>query len=85
MATRAQWAYALRITLANGSGEAIVLFCEDFSNLHVSEFGGGLTQFLVLRARDVREEQLDRVKFHFRDVERDAIASDCVSADVAAL
>ena len=85
VATRAQWAYALRITLADASGETVLLFCEDISSLRVSEFGGGLTQFLVLRGRDVREDQLDRVKFHFRDVERGAIAFDCMSADVAAL
>ncbi len=84
-ATRAQYAYALSITLADASGETVILFCEDISNLHVSEFGGGLTQFLVLRGRDVREEQLDRVTFHFRDAERGAIAFDCVSAEVTAL
>jgi hypothetical protein len=33
----------------------------------------------------VRAEQLDRVKFHFSDLERGAIAFDCMAADVAAL
>jgi hypothetical protein len=84
-ATRARSADALRITLANSSGETVVLFCEDVSGLHLAEFGGGSNQFLVLRGRNVRDEQLDRVTFHFCDVERDAIAFDCVSADVAAL
>jgi hypothetical protein len=85
VAIRAQRGYDLKITLANSSGEVIVLSCGDVSSLHISEFGGGLTQFLCLRGRDMRERQLDRVTFHFHDVERDAIAFDCVSADVAAL
>lgn len=83
VAAGAQWSYDLRITLANASGKAVVLHCEDVSSLHISEFGGGLTQFLVLRGRDVREKQLDRVRFHFCDLERGAIAFDCVTADVA--
>ena len=69
VATHAQEAYALRITPANSSGETVVLPCEDISSLDVSEFGGGLTRFLVLRGRDVRAAQLDGVTYHFRDVE----------------
>jgi hypothetical protein len=69
-ATPHQWSYSLKVTLANSSGQTVVLCCEDISSLHISEFGGGLTQFLVLRGKDVREKQLDRAMFHFSDLER---------------
>jgi hypothetical protein len=75
-------AYELRLTLGNACGEVVHLNCLDISNLAITEFGGGLTQFLVLRAEDVSNRQLDRVSLHFADLERHAIAFDCASAQV---
>ncbi len=75
-------AYGIKLTLEDSAGASVTLNCSNVSGLSLSEFGGGLTQFLALRAEDVREKQLDRVAIHFADMERAAIAFDCSSADV---
>jgi hypothetical protein len=77
-----QGQYALRIILADPRGNRVILRCEDISGLKITDFGGGLSQFLCLRAVDIRDRQLDRVRFHFADKERNAIEFDCGSADV---
>jgi len=74
--------YELTLALADAQGKEVVLKCKDVSNLGLSEVGGGLIQFLSLRAQDVRARQLDRVFFHFADVERGAILFDCAEASV---
>jgi hypothetical protein len=40
--------YDLKILLFDGNGGRLLLTCKDVSNLRISEFGGGLTQFLAL-------------------------------------
>lgn len=74
--------YELTLVLSNAQGKEVVLTCKDVSNLALSEVGGGLTQFLSLRAQDVSAQQLDRVFFHFADVERETIHFDCADADI---
>jgi hypothetical protein len=74
--------YELTLALSDAQGKVAVLKCKDVSNLALSEVGGGLTQFLSLRAQDVRERQLDRVSFHFADVGRGSILFDCADASI---
>jgi hypothetical protein len=81
---RASQEYDLQLVLADGRGDTIVLNCSGISNFRMSEFGGGLTQFLALRAEDVRSQQLDRIVFHFTDLERGTIDFTCSAADVNA-
>jgi hypothetical protein len=78
-ADSARGALDLKLRLANSSGEILLISCLDVSSLDLSEFGGGLTQLLLLRCSDLRENQLDRVKFHFSEVERNSISFDCAS------
>lgn len=74
--------YDLTLVLTNNDHAGVTLECFDVSNLALAEFGGGLTQFLCLRAEDVRGAQLDRVALRFTDLERGIIAFDCFSARV---
>ena len=74
--------YQLRILLENAAAEVVVLGCQHVSNLSISEFGGGLTQFLALRAEDMSNIGLDRVSMHFADLERHSIGFNCASAQV---
>jgi hypothetical protein len=74
--------YRLSLTLANSDDASILLECDDVSNLAIRDFRGGLTQFLCLRASDVREMQHDRVAIHFADLEENAISFDCSHASV---
>jgi hypothetical protein len=74
--------YDLTVVLANDNGDSLRLRCNDVSNLRVSEFGGGLTQLLALRCDDVRDQQHDRVTFHFSDLERALLDFNCFSAEV---
>jgi hypothetical protein len=46
-------------------------------DLELSGLGGGLTQLLCLRARDVRSAQWDRVSYEVEDLERRAIFFRC--------
>lgn len=75
--------YSLSLAMADSDGAAIILHCDDVSNLTIRDFGGGLAQFLCLRATDVRNIQHDRVAFHFADLERNAVAFDCSAASVS--
>jgi hypothetical protein len=72
----------LSLTLANSDDASILLECDDVSNLAIRDFGGGLTQFLCLRASDVREMQHDRAAIHIADLEENAISFDCSRASV---
>lgn len=74
--------YRLSLVAANSNHESIVLECDEVSNLTIRDFGGGLTQFLCLRASDVRKMQHDRVAIHFADLEEDAISFDSSGARV---
>jgi hypothetical protein len=74
--------YDLTLVLANSDRASAKLECSDVSNFTIAEFGGGLTQFLCLRAEDVSGAQLDRVALRFVDLERGSIAFDCSSATV---
>ena len=77
--------YELALVLLNTDRAGVKLECFDISNLAVAEFGGGLTQFLCLRAEDVRAAQLDRVALRFSDLERGTIVFDCSSATVRSI
>ena len=74
--------YDLRIVLSDPKRNTVVLNCGDVSSLKIADFGGGLSQFLCLRAVDLRDRQLDKVMFHFSDEERNAIEFDCGSAAI---
>lgn len=74
--------YELEIVLANDVHELITLRCKDVSGLQISEFGGGMAQFMLLRATDLGESQRDRVRFHFSDLEHQRIHFDCLAADL---
>ena len=72
--------YDLVLVLNDPGLSAVRLECVDVSNLAMTHIGGGLTQFLCLRAEDVGDAQLDRVAIRFADLERGSIAFDCSSA-----
>jgi hypothetical protein len=75
--------YELRLHLANQYGEEITLNCSDVSGFDLKELGGGLSQILMLQAFDVRSQQLDRIRFEFRDIERSTLKFCCKSAEIA--
>ena len=52
------------------------------TGLALSEFGGGLTQILCLRAADISERQLDRVGFEVTERERGVLSFRCRSFEV---
>jgi hypothetical protein len=74
--------YQLTLELADERSTSTLLRCVDISNLHLSAFGGGLTQFLRFRCVDVRSEQLDRVALHFSDDEGKTIIFNCADCEV---
>jgi hypothetical protein len=74
--------YRLNVVLANNVGAAVALNCTDVANLKIAKFGGGLNQFMLLRCEDVSARRLDRVRFHFTDLEHNAIGFDCSAANV---
>jgi hypothetical protein len=77
--------YDLKLVLTNRYKARVTLECMDVSGLAIAEFGGGLTQFLCLRAEDVKDAQLDRVALRFSDLERGVVAFDCASARVKSI
>jgi hypothetical protein len=74
--------YEVEIVLADDVHKVITLRCKDVSGLQISEFGGGMAQFVLLRAMDLRESRLDRAKFHFSDLEHQRIQFDCLTAEL---
>ena len=74
--------YDLRIVLfSNVEAKSIALVCQCISNLRIRQFGGGLTQFITLRAEDVSANQSDRVRLHISDWDGD-FEVDCLTASV---
>ncbi|RWA28032.1 hypothetical protein DJ028_08575 [Pseudomonas veronii] len=56
------------VVSANGSDlDAVTLIFHDISALDLSEFGGGLTQFMHLEASRV-DDGLDRIRYEVRDL-----------------
>jgi hypothetical protein len=47
------------------------------SNLQIRDFGGGITQLLLLVVEDIRYRQLDRLNYQIRELERDAMSFMC--------
>lgn len=47
------------------------------SNLFIREFGGGLTQLLLLAVEDISDRQLDRINYEVKELERDSISFLC--------
>jgi hypothetical protein len=62
---------------------AAVLIFSGVSQLSLTDFGGGVTQLLCLRATDIRDKQLDRLNLSVSDVERNSISFLCQSAQVS--
>ena len=74
------WASDLTVTLAadeRPGADVVMLLCRGVSELTLRDFGGGLTQLLYLAIDDVRNEQLDRVRFRVREVERSNFSLAC--------
>jgi len=79
---RQNWSTTLVLELAKGeqqdSGSIRVTF-RGVSGLKLVDFGGGLTQFLHLDVKDLRNQQLDSVSFHIYEEERGTISFMCES------
>jgi hypothetical protein len=75
--------YDLKLVLADASAHLITLRCGDISSFSLAGFGGGLTQFLGLRAIDIRARQLDRVAFYFEDRERESFGFYCSTVGIS--
>lgn len=80
------WSCAVSVVLLDASrdGPGIVLRCSDVSRFSLSELGGGLTQLLCLRVRDVAHEGRDRVRFVVEDLERESMWLECDDFSVVA-
>ena len=76
-------AYQLEIELEAANSERIKFNCEDISQLEIKQFGGGLSQFMGLRAHDIRVRQLDRVNLLVTDMEDENITFCCSQARVS--
>lgn len=77
---RATWRADLALDLASGEehrASLISVVFKDVSNLSISNFGGGLTQLLLLDVEDVSTRQLDRVHLQVRELEREMLSLDC--------
>lgn len=56
---------------------SIALLLRGISDLMLKEFGGGLTQLLCLRIKDIRESQLDRLNFEVSEMGRGILKCQC--------
>lgn len=56
---------------------------EDVSNLSLFEFGGGWTQLLYLTIEDVRDRQLDRVRYLVVEREREMLSFACAAIQLS--
>ncbi len=68
--------YSLLLTLSDSEkigAKQISLFFRDVSNLHLSEIGGGLTQFMNLKIERLNSG-LDRIRYSLIDVEGEKIS-----------
>ncbi|MBI5363051.1 MAG: hypothetical protein HZA53_07710 [Planctomycetes bacterium] len=78
--------YSIEIVLgASPKAECsqIVLQADGLVEFQLKSLGGGLSQFSCLRIEDVRERQLDRIRFRVRDIENDRIEFLCSDVRVA--
>lgn len=62
---------------AVGKGDVLVVEFLDVAALSLRDFGGGLTQLLLLQVTDISDKQLDRRNYEMRELERDAISFVC--------
>jgi hypothetical protein len=55
------------------------------ATLSIKDFGGGLTQLLLLSIRDISDKQLDGISYEVRELERGSIMFVCRTAKIAPL
>ena len=60
-----------------GKGEVLVVEFLDVAALSLKDFGGGLTQLLLLHVDDITYKQLDRRNYEVRELERDSLSFFC--------
>lgn len=60
-----------------GKGEVLIVEFLDVASLSLKDFGGGLTQLLLLHVDDIRHEQLDRRNYAVRELERESFSFVC--------
>jgi hypothetical protein len=60
-----------------GKGEVLVVEFLDVAALSLKDFGGGLTQLLLLHVDDISHKQLDRRNYEVRELERDSLSFVC--------
>jgi len=60
-----------------GGGDVLVVEFLDVASFSLKDFGGGLTQLLLLQVNDISYKQLDRTNYEIRELERDAISFVC--------
>mgnify|MGYP001270217678 FL=1 len=78
----ATWISDLRLRLSSGEAlgsSSVEVVFEDVSELCLRGLGGGLTQLLYLEAEDHRPDQLDRIKFRVKELERDSLSLSCAA------
>jgi hypothetical protein len=74
--------YSLSVTLSEDKdleSRTVKVEFEGVSQLAVSGFGGGLTQILIVRVRDIRARGWDRAYFQVDELERGSLSSLCES------
>lgn len=71
---------ALRRDLV-GDGPLLSLNFHGVALLHLSDFGGGLTQVMSLRVEDVRERQWEYLNYSVFDLEDDRVSFLCRSIE----
>jgi hypothetical protein len=73
--------YDLSIVLSHQiDARTLTLRCSNVSQLRLSDFGGGITQFLGLQGEDVTAHQLEIIRFRFVDSEYREIEFACAEA-----
>jgi hypothetical protein len=75
----------LALQLAAGraaDSDAVEMEFDGVADLSLKEFGGGVTQLMLLRARDIRSQQWDRLALEIVDREHERILFRCRSASV---
>ena len=71
--------YDFKLVLTNDSSQKRTLLCNGVSGVKLSRFGGGMSQFMLLKLIDVRAHQWDRVSYKLRELEHEAIFLRCQS------
>ena len=68
----------LDLTRSNtGNEELLMVEFLDVASLSLQDFGGGLTQLLLLQADDISHERLDRRNYEVRELERESFSFVC--------